>query len=121
MEGSPITWAEEYYTEVGEKNVEALRRYLHADVELHGPLAVLKGREAVLEATSNFMKVFKSLKIRTKFGKGDQAMVVYDVDIPGIASHFPGASLLTFRDGSIARIELFYDGSRFQEKKKEIF
>ena len=44
-------------------------------------------------------------------------MIVYDVDIPGIAKSFPGASLLSFRDGLIVRIELFFDGSRFVEKK----
>lgn len=48
-------------------------------------------------------------------------MIVYDSDIPGIAKNFPGASLLSFREGLIVKIELFYDGSRFLEKKKEIF
>jgi len=64
--------------------------------------------------------MFKSLKIRAKFGAGEQAMIVYDVDIPGIMEAFPGASLLNFRDGQIVRIELFYDGSHFAEKKEEI-
>ncbi len=48
-------------------------------------------------------------------------MIVYDVDIPGIMEAFPGASLLKFQDGQIVRIELFYDGSHFVEKKEEIF
>ena len=107
------TRAEAYYTLVGEKNAEGMKKYLHPDVEFYGPMGNLKGREAVLEATSNFMKVFKSLTIRTKFGAGDQAMVVYDVDIPGMAKDYPGASLLNFRNGLIVRIELFHDNSRF--------
>lgn len=116
-----ITHAEEYYTFAGEKNIVGMKKYLHPDVEFYGPLATLKGQEAVIMATSNFMKMFQSLRIRTTFGSGDQAMVVYDTDIPGISKDFPGASLLTFRDGLIIKIELFYDGSRFLEKSKEIF
>lgn len=113
--------AEEYYKWVGEKNIEGVKKYLDPDVEFYGPLATLKGREAVIKATSNFMDAFKSLSIRAKFGAGDQAMIVYDIDIPGIAKDFPGASLLTFRNGLIVEIELFYDGSHFVKKKEEIF
>lgn len=108
--------AEEYYTLVGEKNAEGMKKYLHTDVEFHGPQATLKGRDAVIEATSNFMKVFKSLTIRAKFGTGIQAMIVYDVDIPGIAKNFPGASLLSFLNGLIVRIELFHDNSHFANR-----
>lgn len=109
--------AEEYYKLVGEKNKEGIKKYLHPDVELYGPLANLKGKEAVIEAVCNFMQAFNSLTIRAKFGAGDQAMIVYDTDIPGIAKEFPGASLLSFHEGLIARIELFFDGSRFKEMR----
>lgn len=113
--------AEEYYKLIGDKNAEAIKKYLHSDVEFYGPLATLKGKEAVIQATSNFMNMFKSLTIRAKFGAADQAMIVYDVDIPGIAKDFPSASLLRFHEGLIVRIQLFYDGSRFLEKREEIF
>lgn len=121
METNQKAKAEEYYKLVSEKNVEGIKKYLHPQVELYGPMAALKGKEAVIEATSNFMKTFQSLTICAKFGAGDQAMIVYDVDMPGIANNFPGASLLSFRDGMIVKIELFYDASRFLEKKDEIF
>ncbi|MFZ0565977.1 MAG: nuclear transport factor 2 family protein [Chlamydiales bacterium] len=121
METTNLVLAEEYYKLVGEKNSEEIKKYLHPDVELYGPMAIVKGKEAVFEATSNFMRMFESLKIRTKLGSKEQAMVVYDSDIPGIAKSFPGASLLSFRDGLISKIELFYDGSRFIEKREEIF
>jgi hypothetical protein len=121
MEENNVMRAVEYYTLLGEKKVEAIKQYLDANVEFKGPLAALRGREAVIMATSNFIKSFKSLKIRAKFGTGSQAMIVYEVDIPDIAKDFPGASLLTFKEGLIMKIELFYDGSRFLEKSKEIF
>jgi hypothetical protein len=121
MEVSQAMRAEEYYKLVGGKNVEGIKKYLHPDVELYSPLATVKGRQAVVQATSNFMNAFKTLTIRARFGAGDQAMIVYNTNIPGIAEEFPGASLLTFREGMIIKIELFYDGSRFMEKKAEIF
>ena len=108
--------AEEYYKLIGEKNVEGMKKYFDSEIEFISPLATLKGREAVAEATGNFMKAFKTLKIRAKFGSGDQAMIVYDVDIPGVASNFPGASLLTFRNNLIVRIELFHDASHFAKE-----
>lgn len=106
---------------MGEKNTEGVSKFLHPDVEFSGPLATLKGRDAVLEATTHFMNAIKSLKIRAQFGEGDQAMIVYDVDFPGVSQNFPGASLLKFRDGLIIRYELFYDGGRVADKKEEIF
>lgn len=120
METNHVAQAEAYYKLIGEKNVEGIKKYLNPDVEFYSPLATLKGKEAVVEATGNFMNAFESLKIRAKFGSEEQAMIVYDVDIFGVANNFPGASLLTFRDGLIDKIELFFDGSRFLEKKKEI-
>lgn len=108
--------AEEYYKWIGEKNKEDIKKYLDSDVEFYGPLSTLKGREVVLEATGNFMNTFKSLEIRTKFGAGDQAMIVYDVDIPDISKNFPGASLLTFRNSLIVKIELFFDASHFVKR-----
>lgn len=116
MDNSYLTQAEEYYRLVGEKNIQAIEKFLHPDVEFYSPLANLKGKEAVIRATSGFMQAFKSLSIRAKFGAGEQAMIVYDTDIPGIAEAFPGASLLTFSDGLIRKIELFHDASRFAKE-----
>jgi len=108
--------AEEYYKLIGEKNVDGIKKYLAHDVEFYSPLATLKGREAVVEATSNFMNAIASLKIRAKFDSGDQAMIIYDVDFPGVTSNFPGASLLSFRNDLIVRIELFHDASHFKKE-----
>ncbi len=116
MKKKPVALAEEYYKLVGEKNLEGIKNYLHHDVELHGPVGNLKGKEAVIKATSEYMNLFESLAIRSKFGAGDQAMIVYAVDIPGIAKGFPAAVLLSFRDGLIVKSELFYDGSRFMQR-----
>lgn len=110
---STLKRAEEYYTLVKERNIEGVRERLHPDVELKGPLASHKGKEAVVEATRSFMNTFRSLTIRTKIGSGEQAMIIYDVDVPEVSPSFFGASHLTFKEGLIVKIELYFDGSRF--------
>ncbi len=114
MENMNLARAEAYYTLVGKKDVEGIKQYLHPDVKFSSPLSTCNGKDAVVKATTGFMNTFKSLSIRAQFGAEDQAVIVYDVDIPGIAKDFPGVSLLTFNDGLIARIELFFDASSFR-------
>lgn len=110
-----------YYTALGEKNIEAVKKYLHPDIQFSDPQETVMGREAVLKAAKGFTAIFKTLTIRAKFGSEDQAMIVYDVNIPGLAKDLLAASLLSFQGGLISKIELFYDTRCLIEKKEEIF
>lgn len=98
-----------YYTALGEKNIEAVREYLHPDIQFTDPQEKVIGREAVLKAAQGFAGIFKTLTIRAKFGSEDQSMIIYDVEIPGFAKNLQAVSLLSFREGLISKIELFYD------------
>ncbi|MBA3722514.1 MAG: nuclear transport factor 2 family protein [Parachlamydiaceae bacterium] len=98
-----------YYTALGEKNIEKVKEYLHPDIEFTDPQEKVIGREAVLKAAKGFTGIFKTLTIRAKFGGFDQAMIVYDVVIPGISKKMHAASLLSFKEGLISKIELIYD------------
>jgi len=121
MSANNVKLAEEYYTLIGEKNAAGIKKYFHPNVELYSPLATVKGKEDVFKSASNFIDAIKSLTIRAKFGAGDQALIISDSDIPTVAGTFSTASLLTFRDGLIVKIELFYDSARLIQKKEEIF
>jgi hypothetical protein len=121
MTTNNLAIAVEYYKNVGAKSVEGFSKFLHPDVEFIGPLATMKGKDAVINATTNYMYAITSLVIRAQFAAGDQTMIVYEIDMPGFVTDFPGASLMTFRDGMIVRIQLIYDGSRLLKKKDEIF
>lgn len=113
--------AEKYYQLIGQKDVNCILPYLHPDVKLYSPLAKVEGKEAVVQATSRFMDAINSLTIHAKFGSADQAVIVYEVDMPGIGKEFPGTSWIRFHNDQIIRIQLFYDGSPFSVKKEEIF
>lgn len=103
-----------YYTALGQKDLEEVKKYLHPDIQFTDPQEKVVGREAVLKAAKGFSNIFKALTIRSQFGSPDQAMIVYDVEIPGLAHKLHAASLLSFQDGLISKIELFYDMSRLK-------
>lgn len=105
-----------YYTALGKKDLEEVEKYLHPDIQLTDPQEQIIGKQAILSAAKGFSTVFKSLKIRAKFGSEDQAMIVYEVEIPGFAKNLQAASLLSFRDGLISKIELIYDTRCFAQK-----
>lgn len=113
--------AEAYYTAMSKKNVAELEQYLHPDVRFIGPLAELTGKDAVLEATRNFVNFFNTLTIRAKFGSDQQAVIVYDLDFPAPIGHLPATVLMSFQEGLVVKIELFYDARPFERKKSEIF
>ena len=89
--------------------MEAVKKCLHPDIQFTDPQEKVVGREAVLKAAEGFTAIFKTLTIRAKFGSEDQAMIIYDVDIPGLAKYLRAASLLSFQEGLISKIELIYD------------
>lgn len=117
METNYAEQAKAYYTLIAEKNSDGLKDYLHSNVEFYSPLGTYMGREEVLEGVRVFMNRFTSMTVRSHFGSKDQAVIIYNTDIVGIANNFPSASLLSFKDGLIAKIEVFYDPRPFFDKK----
>lgn len=119
MSKNNLAIAEAYYTEVGKKNIGFVEQHLHPDAVLITPMATVHGKSAIVEATKNFTNMFKTLKIRSKFGGEDQAVIIYDLD--SLVGHISSSSLMTFKDGLVTKIELFYDARPFVTKKEEIF
>ena len=116
MKGT-ISTAVAYYTALGQKNLEEVEKYLHPDIQFTDPQEKVIGREAVLKAAQGFIGIFKTLTIHAKFGSEDQAMIVYDVEIPGLIKNLHAASLLSFKEGLISKIDLIYDTRCFGEGK----
>jgi hypothetical protein len=98
-----------YYKALAEKNIEAVSKCLHADVHFIAPLAEARGKESVLKAAEGFVVMFKALTIHAQFGSENQAVVIYDIEVPGLAKNLASASFLSLKEGLIAKIELFYD------------
>ena len=104
-----VSLAVAYYTALGRKDLEEVKKYLHPDIQFSDPQETVVGREAVLKAAKGFATIFQALTIYAKFGSEDQAMIVYDVEIPGLPKKLRAASLLSFQEELISSIELVYD------------
>lgn len=98
-----------YYTALGKKDIEAVKKYLHPNIQFSDPQEKIVGKEAVLQAAARFSTIFKTLTIQAQFGSEDQAMIVYEVEIPGLTKNLCAASLLSFQDRLISKIDLIYD------------
>jgi ketosteroid isomerase-like protein len=116
MDKKNKTIAEVFYTAMANKNIASVEQYVHPDVHFSGPLGEMQGKQAYLAGVKNFTNLFTDLKIRTILSSEDQAMVVYDLDFPAPIGQLPSAALMTFTDGLITKIELFFDASPFERK-----
>ncbi|MCA0370017.1 MAG: nuclear transport factor 2 family protein [Proteobacteria bacterium] len=105
--------ARRFYEAFGEKDFDAMERFLHKDVTLTTPLAHLEGKEAYLGAARGFGVFFTSLSIRTLLGEGDEVMLVYDVACLPPVGVSRAAAHVIFEDGLMKRIELFHDTTPF--------
>lgn len=115
MSKTSVEIAESYYLAMQKKDVVAAAHYLHPDVQLIGPLGDMQGKETVLAGAKRFTSVYRSLTIRAKFGLGDQAMIVYDLDCPAPIGALRAAVLMKIHAGLIERMELFYDARPFEK------
>ena len=118
-----LATAASYYQAMRNKDVTALSGHLHPDVSLLLPLAELSGKPAVVDAAARLMGLLLGLEIHAKFAVGDQVTLSYHIDFPEPIGLCRAASLMTFRDGLISRIELYYDARPFEKslKKDAIF
>jgi ketosteroid isomerase-like protein len=101
--------AEGYYQALQEGDFAEAARHLHPDVKFVGPLSDLAGKEAVLKAAKQFLTLLKGLTMHMTFGSSEKAMLTYDVDFGEPVGIWRTAVLMTFKDGLIANLELFYD------------
>lgn len=110
-----------YYTSMRDKKFDEMASCVHSDIHFIGPLSIMEGKDSVVEAAKNFSMFFKNLTISEKFYEGDKVMLALEFDCPEPIGVFRGASLLSFNENLISRIELFYDARPFVQKKEEIF
>lgn len=110
-----------YYQAMNAKNIPGVEKYLHPNVRFITPLADITGKEALMPAIRGFMSLLKTLTIRATCASEDQVMLAYNVEFPAPIGVSRSVAFMTFNNGLITHIELFYDARPFEEKKKEIF
>lgn len=116
-----VKLAESYYSAMLQKDFDTMASYLHKDIHFIGPLAEMHEKEAVVSAAKNLSQILVDIQIRSKFASNNQIMFAYDFMFPAPIGKLRAAVLMEFTDQLISKIELFYDGRPFVEKKNEIF
>ncbi len=109
MKQNSATYVEEYYKAGLKQNFTEMAKFLHPEVQFSAPLAQLNGREAVVEAAKGFFGFLKSIDFRSSFSSDNEAMLIYDAFFPEPIGRFPAALFVTFEDGLMRKMELFYD------------
>ncbi len=108
-----LQMAESYYQAMNEKDLAKVKQYWHPEVQLISPFARESQGGSISDAMTRFMAAFTNLKVRAKFGSGDQVMLAIDVEYPLSVGKLTTAVLMTFRDNLIGSIELFHDTKPF--------
>ena len=106
--------AEDYYKALGKKDIHLVKTFLHPEIVFSDPQESVSGKDNVLDAAERFSHIFTSMDVRSVFEKEDEAAVIYNVNISGLKNPLKAVSHLSFKDGLISKIELFYDMSGFK-------
>lgn len=112
MHSTPLI-ALKYYMAMAAKDLPSVASCLAPHVTLISPLGKTIGKEAVVKAAEEFMKVFSTLVIRTHFEASAYQLVVYDLVAPAPIGQIKTASLISIQNRLITEIELFFDARPF--------
>jgi hypothetical protein len=115
MNASTADLVEAYVTIWEHKDLEGIGRRLHPDVRLVGPSLDLEGRQAVIDSIAAVLPLVRQYKVRSTFASDGSAMLAYDFVCDGPIGLCRTAELLTFEDGLVRSIELFYDARPFAQ------
>jgi|SRR5947209_4599676 len=124
MSSNILNTAEEYLNAWSRKDVEAISKYVDPNIRFVGPMMQTTGKEAFLEGARRVLGLLKEIKLRAKFAAGEQALLTYDFICAEPIGNCRTAELITFKNGLISGVELFFDARPFermrQEQKREV-
>ena len=115
MKNDLLISGEAYLKAWDKKDIEAIAKYLHSEVHFVGPMTETTGKEKFLQSAKRMFGLLKRLEVRSKFASGDQAIFTYDFICTDPIGVCRTAELITFKDGLIGRIELFFDARPFEK------
>lgn len=119
--GNNLKIAENYYRAILAKDFAVLEDCLHDQINFISPLAELHGKEAVIIAAKNLSNMLHNIEIRSKFSQQNKIAFIYDFMFAEPIGKLRAAVLMEFTGKLIAKIELFYDGRPFEQKRHDIF
>ncbi len=86
---------------------------LHPQVTCISPLDTIQTKEVVISAAKNFSNFFKTIVIKEEFTSENKVVLLLETACPEPVGCFRSTSVLSFENGLISKIELFYDPRPF--------
>src|SRR5665213_2193095 len=115
MTASTLDLATSYLSAWGRKDVAAIAQHLDPDVHFKGPMTDVTGRDRVVASTERILPMLQAFIVRSTFVSGDRAMFAYDFVCHPPIGTCRTAELVTFVNGLVKSIELFYDARPFEK------
>jgi SnoaL-like domain len=115
MKNDPLVSGEAYLKARAKRDLEEIAKYVHPEVHFIGPMTEIAGVEKVLQSTQRIYGLLKTLQVRSRFASGDQVIFTYDFVCADPIGVCRTAELLTFKDGLIIKIEVFFDPRPFEK------
>jgi hypothetical protein len=119
-ENDNLLTAESYYNAMLMKDFDKMANYLCENVHFLSPLSEMHGKDSVVLAAKNLSKILQDIQIRSRFASQNQIMFAYDFMFTNPIGKLRASVLMEFTEKCISKIELFYDGRPFEEKRNEI-
>ena len=111
--------AESYLDSWNRKDPEGIGRYLHPRIHFKSPTSETTGKEVFLDAAKRIFPMLQGLQVRHWFVSGDRVAAFYDFNCIAPVGVSRTAELMTFEDGLIKDVELFFDARPFVPPAKQ--
>lgn len=106
---------DEYLAAWKAKDIEGIARHIHPDIHFTSPMAETDGRETFLASSGRMFAILKDLVVRSRFASQEQAIYTYDFICSDPIGTCRTAELMTFQEGKIKSVELFFDARPFEK------
>ncbi len=100
------------------KDLNAIARHLHSEVDFVGPMVQMHGRDAFLRSTERILPLLERFEPRGSFLAGNKATFIYDFVCRSPIGVVRTAELVRFEDNLIRHVELFYDARPFDAAQR---
>jgi hypothetical protein len=115
MTASTLDLATAYLAAWQRKDVAAIAKHLDPQVHFTGPMMDVTGRDAVIASAERILPLLLEFNVRSTLVSHDRAMFAYDFVCHQPIGTCRTAELVTFEEGLIKTIELFYDARPFEK------
>ena len=116
---NPEATALAYLDAVAKKDLGRLETLVTPDVQFAGPVSQLRGLRDLRAAFERISAVHVRSDIQRVFSDGNDVCVIYDF-VTDTAGALPTIEWLTFADGRIASIKLYYDQVPWLKIREEL-